>query len=770
MELSHHALTPRSLLSNAGFVRNLARSLLQDPNAADDIAQQTLVTALERPPSSTFGLRGWLASVARSLARQTARGEERRRMREASASRAELVPAAAEITEREALRSAVVQAVLALPEPSRAAVLLRSYEDKTPREIATLLGVPVETVRTRIKRGLDRLRDDLDSRLGGEREGWMRGLLPLAAAKSGATLVMSVAWKAAAVAGIALVSAGAWRIIQGGARPSEPVALVTTAPQETDAEQPGPARAEVAASRESVAAEVERVLSGTVTDPRGKPVADAVIYVSPDAAPPAKFSYHPEWIAHLKEEGLRMEWTRTDAEGRFRAVFADLQRVYVAVVQTNDVYSYTDPEGGRWLDLPASDVELRVQDAPTAEVCVTARLAATGEAALDFECGFRRSSDGLVLGSIRSEAGRACQKLPFHPRLVPDEFDVWSEDEKLGRASTRVRLKEGEHQDIELSFPASTRIEGQVVDTGGAPVEGALVLSGVQIRLRGDEPFKPFQPERVQDGGRTDARGWYAIEGTERWVTVWHERFSPTTVKREAAALVRLEPRSTIRGRFLDSDGTPVVCAEIALDRERKALTDGSGAFVFEDVEAGIRGLRSPAEHLGLSVPPGETVEIDLGTEERIDVEVELLRGGAPCTEKFDGALVGTHSPIGILEFEVPDGRLRAEHVRPGTYVLLSSSGVLATVDLSRPRTSLELGTHALRVRATPGTRIYLVPAGTHELVELLAGRVASRTVPPDGVLEYAGLVPGRYGVGIDRRGVQAEIEITDGPAEVAIE
>jgi RNA polymerase sigma-70 factor (ECF subfamily) len=64
------------------------------------------------------------------------------------------------------VQRAVVDAVLALPEPCRVAVLLRFFDELPPREIAERVGAPVETVRTRIKRGIELLRTRLAGQLG----------------------------------------------------------------------------------------------------------------------------------------------------------------------------------------------------------------------------------------------------------------------------------------------------------------------------------------------------------------------------------------------------------------------------------------------------------------------------------------------------------------------------------------------------------------------------------------------------------------------------
>lgn len=44
------AATLDELLSQAAWVRRLARSQVADPHAADDVAQEAMARALERPP------------------------------------------------------------------------------------------------------------------------------------------------------------------------------------------------------------------------------------------------------------------------------------------------------------------------------------------------------------------------------------------------------------------------------------------------------------------------------------------------------------------------------------------------------------------------------------------------------------------------------------------------------------------------------------------------------------------------------------------------
>ena len=91
MEDSPHAIEPEALLRHGDFVRALARSLIRDEHRAEDIAQETWLAALRRPPAtSTRGaLRSWLGVVARNLALKARRKDERRLKREYAAATSE---------------------------------------------------------------------------------------------------------------------------------------------------------------------------------------------------------------------------------------------------------------------------------------------------------------------------------------------------------------------------------------------------------------------------------------------------------------------------------------------------------------------------------------------------------------------------------------------------------------------------------------------------------------------------------------------------------
>ena len=155
-----------ALRRHLGFAQRLAHSLVVDPHGAEDAAQNAWVAALERPPRQSGSLRAYLSTILRRGLARTARDEERRREREALNASSERVASSAELSEAMEAHRLVVDALLELDEKSREVLLLRYFEDLPPRTIAARLGIAVETVRTRHRRALAKIRGRLEERDG----------------------------------------------------------------------------------------------------------------------------------------------------------------------------------------------------------------------------------------------------------------------------------------------------------------------------------------------------------------------------------------------------------------------------------------------------------------------------------------------------------------------------------------------------------------------------------------------------------------------------
>lgn len=151
--------------ADARFVRALVRRFTADPWLADDIAQETWLAVIKHTAGGGQLTRGWLSAVARNFVLQTLRGELRRRRRETIVALS--LPASAADGQPDAdLRARVLSALAALEPAYREVVRLRFYDDLLPTQIAGQLSLPVETVRTRLRRALGRLGCALQARKG----------------------------------------------------------------------------------------------------------------------------------------------------------------------------------------------------------------------------------------------------------------------------------------------------------------------------------------------------------------------------------------------------------------------------------------------------------------------------------------------------------------------------------------------------------------------------------------------------------------------------
>ncbi len=175
-------LVARGWAGEAAWLRGLAESLVHDPDEADDLAGEVWVQALERRPtiSAERPLRAWLSVVLRRLASRKRRERDSRRERERHAARREGIPGADDPIERVEIQRKLAEAVLALAEPYRTAVVLRHLEQLSIADIARRQGCTNEAARQRVARGLQQLRARLDRDFDGGRAAWHALLIPFA--------------------------------------------------------------------------------------------------------------------------------------------------------------------------------------------------------------------------------------------------------------------------------------------------------------------------------------------------------------------------------------------------------------------------------------------------------------------------------------------------------------------------------------------------------------------------------------------------------------
>lgn len=654
------APTIDALLAHRAWVRRLARSLVADVHAADDIEQQTWLAAMTAPPRDATSPRGWLGAVARNVARKLVRGERRRSARDlaSGAPRDERTPeqllAEAEIHHR------VSAALLALAEPYRTTLLHRFVDDLPPRAVAARMGVSVETVRTRVRRGIDLMRERLDAVHHGRRESWALVLAPPSAEASaaplsdretpgsaatrptpatagsdavalGGLLVTTTTKCAAAAAILAGLTWLTWRTAAPDAEHEIGGADTPIADARTPSVATRAARAARDAAPDSAAAatdarrdptfegvDPDRDAHGVVVTRDGAPVADAEVVATHrpwESLQPPDISL---WRTTL--EGPR---TRTAADGTFslRLTPGDVRslRVRAAGHASADVPNV--PAGGRVrvvLD-PAVQLTVTVRgpgDTPVAGALIRVRDPQTrvfGKPG--FEEAAVTGADGTA--TFASLPARTVALVECRP--VAHVTPAW----------TQIELGEPGPQRAEIRLLAGRSLLGRVVDAStGGPVAGARVGEGWTLD----------RAVATDADGRFALPGCHDVPATSVRVVALGYADHRAAIDASSEAAIALVPEVLVRGRVVaDEDGLPVAGALVVVkahvpDATVRATVGGAatsasdGTFEVHGVAPGLAhevSVRAPgfASHGGAvaaDLPAGGTCELG---------DVRLARG-----------------------------------------------------------------------------------------------------------------------------------------------
>ena len=542
-----------TLLDHQEWVRDVSRKLVRDSHGAEDLAQDAWVAALASRDEPVRSVRAWFSTVLRNRARERHRGEVRRSAREEGVARAEATPSTTELVEKVSVHQQVVRLAMALPEHYRETLLLRYFEGLTPSEIAAARGVPVSTVKTRLQRGLDLLRDELDHEHGGDGKAWMSALAPItgfdpAKVVLGAPLVPTLIPFAIAVlvTGAVLAAVFGW---PGGGAGDEPFVDPGALAQ---ADTPDAAFDALPASNEgtSVDEPAERVEEppaepAPALDFRmaSAPLLGRVVRADGTPAPRVVVRFEPDWrvadgtpIAISGEDGT-FELAGARGTGVVRAVAAGTVTVFAGLV--GDDRSRPEPIvvvadavslGGTVTDeqgrtLAGARVQVRMPDD------LRARLSE------------RLAHSWLEPASDESdEAGRF--ELAAAPRVEDAVLEVALEGYETWRGAPPAVSDGNLHVTLVRPPAPEGALLGRVVDETGAPVAGA----------------------RVSDGGhvtRSDADGAFWFLPTERTLrlTALSDGRLPAVAEPPWADEVVLRlggAPKTITGRVVSPAGTPL--------------------------------------------------------------------------------------------------------------------------------------------------------------------------------------------------------------------
>ncbi|HEX6811856.1 MAG TPA: sigma-70 family RNA polymerase sigma factor [Planctomycetota bacterium] len=580
------------MLAEGAALRRLARTLLGSHAEVDaeDLVQDAFAASLacERADARK---RPWLTGTLRNLALLWRRSSSRRAARErVAAERGSTTDAdpAAIAAQAEAMRD-VAAAVHALEEPFRTVIVMRFWRGLLPDAIARELGVPRNTVRSRLQRGLERLRARLD-RAYGDRRGWFAALVPftkpagLVAAASAPSSGAAIAWTTIgtlvmtklnivlATAALTAVGILAWWLGQGAVAPAP------TAPEDRTSTAAAPASATVAGPETRAAAApggaLEREQRVPAEPGPGLTVNGSVTCAG---APYADLALRVQWFAGSATAGKpeSEHEVRSDADGRFvwrgpvRTAAGTLQAVRPGAAGNTKVWCTP-----QLVQPGQTDVALAVT-LVALDRTVFGRVHDVDGAAI---AGAEISVNGWDDVATRTDAeGRYELKVtgPPYPLLVL----------KTGYRERLLQsyVPEGKQRhelDVELEPGAS--FAGRVVDEAGNPVAGAQVRASGLVR-----------------GTETDAEGRFLFGGAAP-----DERHELSAVKagfqRGAKAAspggdpveIVLRPGLTLAVRVFGEGGEGIAGARISVmpDRFRGAqvrgFTDAGGRLLIEDLPA----------------------------------------------------------------------------------------------------------------------------------------------------------------------------------------
>lgn len=579
-------------------LRRLARALVGDEHAAEDLAQDAWLRALERGPSEPAALGAWLASVARRLASNVRRGDRHRGERERGAARDEALPSSAEIAARVEIEAKLLAALEALDEPHRTALRDRYLGELSPAQLAARDALSLEAVKSRLRRARAALRERLERDGLGDEPRWQRALAPLVLAPSSAPIAApapsasligsSLAMKKlAAVLAVALVaSLAAWRLVLDAPRSEAPSAAIAPngtpepaplAPRGSDDREASARAASSGAeaaesSRTALESAPQRVrwrLAGHVRNVRGADVAGLALKL---------VMYRGFELAG--EPLARFEVT-SDAAGNFELA---LDRPDETVCFDLEVA----PDPLRKVSAGAPVVFPRDEDPEPFDVVVWERDARV---------------EGIVLDpNGRPVPGAEVQGMLGTAATAPDgRFSMavcgraygqlFASAAGFGRDERVIeRLAPGELARVEFALPPGATVRGTVSDEQGRP------LSDARVRIFGASPLET----------RTDAAGRYAIDGLALRSGVYvhvaaradghvgdTRELELDVEQPEIRADFELARGVRVHGRVLGPDGVPVAAAEVWLGWTAHAWdgvetrTDDDGRFTAEGVRSG---------------------------------------------------------------------------------------------------------------------------------------------------------------------------------------
>lgn len=705
------------LIAHADGVRALARSLLGDANAADDVVQDACVAALRDPPADDVPPRAWFVGVVRNLTRRTFRARSRRDARERAVARPESVPSAAHAAAEIETHRRLVDAVGALDEPYRTAIVLRFFDGLAPAEIAARLGVPVATVNTHVHRGVATLRARLDR----DRDDWRRALLVLLAPLdrtptplvplAGAIAMTAKQWVLVAAGLLALVAGGAWIASRGSGAPTDgtrSASVSAVAPARgSRAKPPAPPPHAAPAADAPLPAPIDLDkcdrdldLHGVVVTADGKPVAGAsIVTVTRPWRDTDTFNYD------AFDDEVRGPSTRSAADGTFALRLARGDAVMLRV----------SASGFASREQPLRQAGERVRIVLDAGVRLTVTIrdvAGAPLAGVPFRIAREyQTDDTFRRDGVTGADGRATVGLPGGLTC----YAVQGPKSRVALPVTRVALPASGDASVEIVATGECRaLTGRVLDDDtGRAIEGARVGLGENFRV---------ETATGADGAFVLPE-WNGDANSELHVVAAGHARAVAFAGDGRSLEFRMTRDASASGRVVGADGAPIAGAMVSvvafrMDARPWGFSAGY-ATTAADGRFRVAGLTRDVPHALIVASPGSA---------------RTVRRVAPQPDGADVGDVVLAAPRAIegrvLAGDVPVGRAKVTLLESAD-VDAASRGVL-----NRDRCTDDLGRFRFRDLAPGRYTMIVQPAGA-------AGTTTSVDVPADGdVLDLVVRVP----------------------------
>ncbi len=688
----------QALLTRRRWLRSIARELVIDESRVDDLEQQIYLQAMERPPRGIRSLSGWLRSALRSQWIDAGRASDRREAREERAARdgPDRTQSTADLAAQASAQGAVSTAVAGLREPYRSTVLLRYFEGLPPRDIAERMGVPVETVRTRLKRAHAMLREHLDGEFGGDRRAWALPLLALLdgpivpvppttgaapiAAATGVVLVTKTTKTAIAVVVLALLAALTHQTLQeDDLSPAAGPQPVANTRGQTKAAPPK------IVARGTLAGIVRRRADGLPA-----PAAEVVatwrrerVVVATDAE--GRFELTgvaagDGWELSARAPGFACEQSATADVSKDATT--DIGTLWLAAAARLSV-RVVGPDGAP-LAQARVRLALRIPSGATAETQRYLRYLTHRDASVVVEGG--RTTDASGYARFEDLPTGHRQVAVFHDRFV--QLDT-----------PRVRLHPGSPtHEITIRMGAGHMLTGRLLQSGGGPAAGVFVRASNLGALWTDEAW-----------AQSDAEGHFKLgplPAGDVWLYATRTRLPGKALRRvrvpDVSNVDLILPRiGEVFGRVTDESGAPLSGVEVAVAIGQH----GAAATSDEEGHYRITGM-----------PEGRLDRFRAWHSRRLQRSPRLVIGllhetdGRSTTDDAEGrpAIIAAETPLEVNVVLVPGARVSG--------VVSGPDGPLAG---------------AWVYRRGPKSR-----AGEEW---------ANRVTDGDGRYEFAGLQPGRH-------------------------